>query len=169
MYNIYGLLFTAGDKEKIINKIYEDIPKVSDYFKTIALGRFFYYFGIVSDFERAVDCAKRSIEIGERADMMMIGTLAYGLLARIDLARGEHEEASRLTKRFLPLCYENGSYEFFRMRKAYDPVLEFALLNGIEPKITREMMAFAGFAIKKAYIPLWRVLRFSVSRQGGSR
>jgi len=152
LYNIYGLLFTAGDKEKIINKIYEDIPKVGDYFKTIALGRLFHYFGIVSDFQRAVDCAKRSIEIGERADMMMIGTLAYGLLARIDLARGEHEEASRLTKRFLPLCYENGSYEFFRMRKAYDPVLEFALLNGIEPKITREMMAFAGFTIKKAYI-----------------
>lgn len=152
LYNIYGLLFTAGDKEKIINKISEDIPKVSDYFKTIALGRLFHYFGIISDFQRAVDCAKRSIEIGERADMMMVGTMAYGLLARIALVRGEHENASRLTRRFLPLCYENGSYEFFRMRKAYDPVLEFALLNGIEPKITQEMMAFAGFTIKKAYV-----------------
>ncbi len=152
LYNIYGLLFAAGDKEEIIDKICEDIPKVSDYFKTIALGRLFHYFGIVSDYERAADCAKRSIEIGERADMMMIGTLAYGLLARIALARGDYEEASRLTKRFLPLCHENGSYEFFRMRKAYDPILEFALSSGIEPEITREMMAFAGFAVKKAYV-----------------
>jgi LuxR family maltose regulon positive regulatory protein len=152
LYNIYGLLFAAGDKEKIIGEIYENIPKVGDYFKTIALGRLFHYFGIVSDFERAASCAKRSIEIGERADMMMIGTLAYGMLARIALARGEYEEVSRLTRRFLPLCHENGSYEFFRMRKAYDPVLEFALSNGIEPEITREMMAFAGFTIKKAYI-----------------
>lgn len=152
LYNIYGLLFTAGDKEKIIGEIYENIPKVGDYFKAIALGRLFHYFGIVSDFEHAASCAKRSIEIGERADMMMIGTLAYGLLARIALARGDYEEASRLIRRFLPLCYENGSYEFFRMRKAYDPILEFALSNGIEPEITREMMAFSGFTIKKAYI-----------------
>ncbi len=152
LYNIYGLLFTSGDKEKIIGEIYENIPKVGDYFKTIALGRLFHYFGIVSDFERAADCARRSIEIGERADIMMIGTLAYGLLARIALARGDYEEASRLTRRFLPLCHENGSYEFFRMRKAYDPILEFAMQNGIEPEITREMMAFAGFTIKKAYI-----------------
>lgn len=152
LYNIYGLLFVSGDKEKTIGEIYENIPKVGDYFKTIALGRLFHYFGIVSDFERAAGCAKRSIEIGERADMMMIGTLAYGLVARIALARGDYEEASRMTRRFLLLCHENGSYEFFRMRKAYDPILEFALLNGIEPEITREMMAFAGFAIKKAYI-----------------
>lgn len=152
LYNIYSLLFATGDKEKVIGEIYEDIPKVGDYFKTIALGRLFHYFGIVSDFERAADCAKRSIEIGERADMMMIGTMAYGFLARIALARGNHEQATRLIKRFLLLCYENGSYEFFRMRKAYDPILEFALSNGIEPEITREMMDFAGFTIKKAYI-----------------
>lgn len=152
LYNIYGLLFVAGNKENVISEIYENISKVGDYFKTIALGRLFHYFGIVSDFERAVGCARRSIEIGERADMMMVGTLAYGLLARIALAGGAYEEADRLIRRFLPLCHKNGSYEFFRMRKAYDLILEFALSSGIEPEITREMMDFAGFTIKKAYI-----------------
>ena len=79
-------------------------------------------------------------------------TLAYGVLARIALGRGDYEGASRLIRRYLLLCHETGNYEFFRMRKAYDPILEFAYHNGIEPEITREMMAFAGFTIKKAYI-----------------
>lgn len=152
LYNIYKLFFSAGDKEKIIDEIYEDIPKVSDYFKTVALGRLFHYFGIVSDYKSAADCAKRSVEIGERTDIMMIATLAYGYLARIALVNGKHGEAALLIRRFLPLCQENGIYDFFRMRKAYDPVLEFAFHNGIEPAITQEMMDFAGFKIKKAYI-----------------
>jgi hypothetical protein len=152
LYNIYGLLFAAGNKEKIIAEIYADITKVGDYFKTLALGRLYNYFGIVSDFERAADCAERAIEISERADMMLSGTMAYGILARIALARGDHEQAVRLIRRFLPLCHEKGIYDFFRMRKAYDSILEFAFVSGIEPEITRELMAFAGFTVKKAYI-----------------
>ncbi len=107
---------------------------------------------MVSDYKSASECAKRSVEIGERADIMMISSLAYGLLARIALANGEQDEAARLTRRFLPLCHENGLYEYFRMRKAYDPVLEFALQNGIEPVIMREIMAFSGFQPKRAFI-----------------
>jgi hypothetical protein len=152
LYNTYSLLFSNENKEKIIGEIYEDIPKVGDYFKTIALGRLFNYFGIVSDFEQAASCAKRSIEIGERADMMMIATMAYGVLTRIALAGGADEEAARLTRRFLSLCHETGSYEYFRMRKAYDPILEFAYANSIEPEITRQIMEFSGFSPKKVYV-----------------
>jgi LuxR family maltose regulon positive regulatory protein len=152
LYNIYSLLFTDGDKEKIISEIYEDIPKVGDYFKTIALGRLYNYFGFVSDFERAASCAKQSIEIGERADTMMVATMAYGLLTRIALEGGANQEAARLTKRFLSLCYETGSYEYFKMRKAYDPVLVYAYSNGIEPEITRQLMDFASLVPKKVYI-----------------
>ncbi len=154
LYNIYSLLFATGNKEKIISEIYEDIPKVGDYFKTIALGRLYHYFGIVSDFERAASCAKRSIEIGERADMMMVATMAYGVLTRIALAKGASEEASLLIRRFLSLCHETGSYEYFRMRKAYDPILEFAYNNGIEPEVTGQLMEFACFTPKKVYIEL---------------
>lgn len=152
LYNIYSLLFTAGEKEGSIRAIYEDIHKVGDYFTTVALGRLFHYFSIVSDFERAAGCAKRAIEIGERSSAMMVATLAYGFLARIALERRKYDEAARLIKRFLPLCHENGIYEYFRMKKAYDFILEFAFYNGIEPEITRKIMDFADFKIKKAYI-----------------
>jgi len=145
-------LFATGNKEKIISEIYEDIPKVGDYFKAIALGRLYHYYGVISDFEHAASCAKQSIEIGERADMMMIATMAYGVLTRIALAGGMQEEATHLTRRFLLLCHETGSYEYFRMRKAYDPVLEFAYTNVIEPEITRQIMNFAGFSPKRVYI-----------------
>lgn len=150
--NIYGLMFTSGEKETMINEIYNDIPRVGDHFKTVALGRLYNYFGSISDFSSAAQCAKRSIEIGERANTMMVATMAYGFLARIALANGEHDEAARLTRRFLQLCRENGIYEYFRMRKAYDPILGFALANGIEPDFTQQMAAFAGYKIKKAYI-----------------
>jgi hypothetical protein len=36
--------------------------------------------------------------------------------------------------------------------KAYDPIFEFALDNGIEPEFNRQMMNFAGYRRKKAYI-----------------
>lgn len=150
--NIYGLMFINGNKEKIINEIYEDIPHVGDHFKTIAFGRLFNYFGSISDFSSAKECAKRSIEIGEQANTMMVATMAYGFLARIALDSRNYKEAGSLIKRFLQLCHENGIYEYFRMRKAYDPILEFALDRGIEPGITKQMMDFAGYKVKKAYI-----------------
>lgn len=149
---IYGLMFTDGPKEGVIEEIYANLNQVSSYFKTIALARLFGYFGTVSDFASAVKCAKLSIEIGEQANMMMIPTMAYGILARIVIAMKDHEQSVSLTRRFLQLCYENGVYEYFRMRKAYDPILQFAFDNEIEPAITKQMMEFAGYKIKKVYI-----------------
>ena len=150
--HIYSLMFTIGPKESIINEIYANLDQISDYFKTIALARLFGYFGTVSDFQSAVKCAKLSIEIGARANMMLIPTMAYGMLTRVAIAMKDHEQSVSLTKRFLQLCHENGIYEYFRMRKAYDPILEFAFDNRIEPDITKQMMEFAGYKIKKVYI-----------------
>jgi hypothetical protein len=150
--NIYGLMFANIEKEKMIEEIYKTIPRVSDHFKTVALGRLYNYLGSISDFPRAAECAKRSIEIGERANIMMIATMAYGFLARIALSKQEDAEASLLIRRFLQLCNENGIYEYFRMRKAYDPILEFAWLHDIETEFTKQMMDFAGYTVKKAYI-----------------
>ncbi|HYE83775.1 MAG TPA: hypothetical protein VEG39_16620 [Clostridia bacterium] len=150
--HIYSLMFTDGPKEGIISEIFANLDGVSDYFKTIALARLFSYFGTVSDFPNAVKCAKLSIEIGEKANMMLIPTMAYGMLARAVIAMKDHEQSVSLTRRFLQLCNENGIYEYFRMRKAYDPILEFAFDNGIEPAVTRQMMEFAGFKPKKIYV-----------------
>ena len=150
--NTYGLMFTPGAKEKLIDAIYEDIPRVSDHFKTITLGRLYNYFGSISDFESAADCARRSIEIGERSNTMMVATMAYGFLARITLAEKDYEKTADLVSRFLQLCDSNGIYEYFRMRKAYDPILQFALDNGIEPDFTKQMMLFSGYEAKKAYV-----------------
>ena len=150
--NISGLMFTSGEKQAIIQEIYEDIPRVGDHFKTIAWGRLFNYFGSISDFTSAARCAECSIEVGERANTMMVATMAYGFLSRIALANKDDGQAASLIKRFLQLCDENGIYEYFRMRKAYDPILEFALTHGIEPDITKQMMTFAGYKIKKAYV-----------------
>lgn len=152
LYNIYSLFFIDEDKERVIGEIYESIPKVGDYFKTVALGRLFNYFAMVLDYERAVSCAKRSIEIGERSDIMMIATLAYGTLARIFLSAGKSEEIEGLIRRFLPLCKANGIYEYARMKKVYGPVFELAVQNGIEPEIALEIMDLVKIKIKKVYI-----------------
>lgn len=133
--NIYELMFKNGAKENNIREIFADIPRLGDHFKTIALGRLFNYFGSISDFTRARECARRSIEIGERANTMMVATMAYGFLARLTLSDGKDHEAVPLVRRFLQLCHENGIYEYFRMRTAYDPVLEFALDNGSNRKL----------------------------------
>lgn len=150
--HIYSLMSANEPKESTINEIYANLHRVGDYFKTIALARLFSYFGTVGDFPSAVRCAELSIEIGERANMMLIPTTAYGMLTRSALARKDYGQAVRLAGRFLQLSYENGIYEYFRMRKAYDPVLEFAFDHGIEPFITKQLMEFAGYKIKKVYI-----------------
>jgi LuxR family maltose regulon positive regulatory protein len=95
---------------------------------------------------------KLCIEAGERAGMLLHSSLAYGILAIASIATKDYENAVSLTGRYLKLCYDNGIYEYFRLRKAYDPVLEFAYDNGIEPEITRQLMEFAGYRPKKAYI-----------------
>jgi len=150
--NTYSLMFANGPKEHIISEIFDNVHKVGDYFKTIVLGRLFSYFGTIGDFPNAVKCARMSIEIGERANVMLIPSMAYGFLSRVSLANKDLNESTRLVKRFLLLCQENGIYEYFRMRKAYDPILEFALANGIEPEITKQLMVFAGYKRKKIYI-----------------
>jgi tetratricopeptide (TPR) repeat protein len=151
-YHIYSLMFSGDPKDRFIDEIYANLDLVADYFKTIALARLFSYFGTVSDFPSAVKCAKLSIEIGEKANMMLIPTMAYGILARTAIAMKDHEQSVTLTRRFLQLCYENGIYEYFRMRKAYDAVLAFAFDNGVELDITKQMMEFAGYTPKKVYI-----------------
>lgn len=150
--NIYSLMFTHEPNEAIISEIYADLDQIGDYFKTIALARLLGYFGSVSDFASAAKCAKLCIEIGERANLMLMATCAYGMLVRAAIAMKDHKNAIGLTKRFLQLCDENGIYEYFKMRKAYDPILEFAFDNGIEPAITKRMMEFAGYKTKKVYI-----------------
>lgn len=152
--NIYSLMVAEGDNERLIGEIFKDIPRVSDHFKTIAYGRLFNYFGSVSDFERAAECAKRSIEIGERSNAMMVATMAYGFLARISLANGDKNKAAGLIRRFLQLCDRNGIYEYFRMRTAYDPILQFAYDNGIETDFVKQMMEFSGCRAKKVYIKM---------------
>lgn len=150
--NIYGLMFNSGSKEKMIEEIYEEIPNVGDHFKTVALGRLYNYFGSIGDFKSAESCAQLSIEIGERANTMMVASMAYGFLARIALSNGEKDKAVLLIRRFLQVCDENGIYEYFRMRKAYDPILAFASENGIEPATTKQIMNFVGYECKKIFI-----------------
>lgn len=149
---ICSLMLESGNKEHIINEIITNLDEVNDYLKTIALGRLFVYFTSVSDFPSAVKYAKRSIEIGEKADIMIIPIIAYGILARVAIASKDPASAVQMTAKFLKLCSENGIYEFFRIKKLYFPILEFALDQGIEPAFIEQMMAFAGYKTKKAYI-----------------
>jgi ATP-dependent transcriptional regulator len=149
---IYSLMFTSEAKENLLHDIFDHLDQIYDYFKTIALARLYSYFGAISDFQNAVKYAKLSIELGERANMMLMATMAYGILVRVSILKKDQEQAIILTGRFLRLCSDNGVYEYFRMRKAYDPILEFALIHGIEPEITRRMMEFAGYSPKKVYI-----------------
>jgi hypothetical protein len=110
------------------------------------------YYGAVSDFAGAAKCAKMVIDVGERTGMNLYVALAYGILVRVTLETGEQDETGLLTERFLSLCHENGIYEYFRIRKIYDPILEFADKRGIMPEIVKEMREFSGYRAKKAYI-----------------
>lgn len=148
----YTLIFTNNPKEDIINNIFANLDEAGDYLKTIIYARLFGYFSAISDVRNAVKCARLCIEVGERSKMMLQATLAYGIIAKASIAMGDQEKAKNLTKHYLELCSDNGIYEYFRMRKAYEPILEFAYKNGIEPEFTKLMMEFAGLSIKKVYI-----------------
>ncbi|KJS02352.1 MAG: hypothetical protein VR68_03145 [Peptococcaceae bacterium BRH_c4a] len=149
---ICSLIFLNDAKEPIITEILANFDKINDYLKTIVLGRLFSYYAAVSDFPSAVKYAKLSIKIGEESNIMIIPTIAYGVLARAFITMQDHDQAVWLTQRYLQLCSENGIYDFFRMRKAYAPILEFALDNGIEPDFAEQMMALTGYKTKKVYI-----------------
>jgi LuxR family maltose regulon positive regulatory protein len=148
----YSLVFTKGPKEDIINNIFANIDNAEDYLKTIIFARLFGYFSAAGDIQNAVKCAKLCIEVGERTQMMLQATLAYGILAKAAISTSDQQKAAYLTRKYLQLCSANGIYEYFRMRKAYDPILEFAYCNDIEPEITKQFMNFAGYKTKKAYI-----------------
>lgn len=148
----YSLIFTAEPKAEIEKEIFENVDSVGDFFKTISLIRLAGYYGAVSDLGGAAKCAKMVIDVGERTGMNLYVALAYGILARVVMAEGDQNEAEFLTGRFLSLCHENGIYEYFRIRKVYDPILEFADKRGIMPEIVKEMREFSGYKAKKAYI-----------------
>ena len=148
----YSLIFTNDPKEDIVREIFENLDGAGAYLKSLVLARLMGYFTATSDYPNAVKCANLCIETGERSGMLLHASLAYGVLVRAAIETKDHEKAIILTERYLKLCSDHGLYEYFRLRKAYDPVLEFAYNNGIEPEITKQMMEFAGYRPKKAYI-----------------
>jgi len=148
----YSLIFTDAPKEDYVQKIFENLNNAGAYLKSVVLSRLMGYFFAVADYPRALKSAQMCIEVGEKTGMLLHSTMAYGILARAAIAAKNHEEAVRLTGYYLRLCNDNGIFEYFRLRQAYDPVLEFAFENGIEPKITRKMMEFAGYKTKKIYV-----------------
>jgi hypothetical protein len=148
----YSLIFKNTSNEDTVREIFENLDKAGTYLKNLVLARLMGYFSAISDYTNAVKCAALCIEAGERADIMLHPSLAYGILAKAAIAAKDYEKATRLTRRYLKLCSDNGLYEYFRMRKAYDSILEFAYNNGIEPEITGQLMEFAGYRPKKVYI-----------------
>ena len=148
----YSLIFTDAPQEDIVQEIFENLDRAGAYLKSLVLARLMGYFSAISDYSNAVKCAKLCIEIGERHGILLHASLAYGILAIAAIATKDYENAVSLTGRYLKLCSDQGIYEYFRLRKAYDAVLEFAYDNGIEPEFTKQMMDFAGYRSKKAYI-----------------
>ncbi|PNT92017.1 hypothetical protein [Clostridium thermosuccinogenes] len=148
----YSLIFNNAPNEENVREIFENLSNAGGYLKCLVLARLMGYFSTISDYPNAIKCASLCIQAGERAGMMLHPSMAYGVLARAAIASKDHERAKQLTERYLKLCSDNGLYEYFKMRKAYDPVLEFAYNNGIEPEFTRSMMEFAGYIPNKVYI-----------------
>ncbi|MET0018174.1 hypothetical protein [Oscillibacter sp.] len=148
----YSLIFTSEPKEEIEKEIFENLDSVGDFFKTISLMRLSGYYGAIPDPAKAAKCAKMAVDVGERTGMYLYVALAYGILARIAMTEEKQDETGFLIGRFLSLCHENGIYEYFRIRKVYDPILEFADKRGIMPEIVKEMREFSGYKAKKAYI-----------------
>lgn len=148
----YSLMFTNNPKEEIIRKIFGNLDKAGAYLKCIVYARLMGYYSAVSDYPNAVKCARLCIETGEKSGLFFYTTLAYGVIARAAIAANNKEEATVLTSRYLKLCAENGIYEYFKIRETYDPVLEFAYRNRIEPEFTAQMMEFVGYRLKKLYV-----------------
>lgn len=125
----YSLVFSDTPKEDSVREIFENLDNAGAYLKNLVLARLMGYFSAKSDYANAVKCATLCIEAGERAHIMLHPSLAYGLLARAAIETKDYKMATRLTGLYFKLCSDNGLYEYFRMRKAYDPVLEFAYDN----------------------------------------
>ena len=147
-----SLIFSSEPDEAAVNEIFAGLDQAGYYLKTIILGRLFGYFSTISDFPNAVRCASLCIKIGERSNIMLLPTLAYGILSITAINMKDQLRAVEMTGHFLKLCSENGIYEYFRQHMPYDIILEFALGNGIEPGFARQMMEFAGRRTKKLFI-----------------
>lgn len=148
----YSLIFSDAPKEDQVREIFGELDNAGAYLQNVVLARLMGYFFAVNDFPNSLKCTKMCIEAGEKAGMYLQSTLAYGVLAIAALAAGDLENSARLTEHYFRLCYDNGIYEYFRLRSAYDPLLEFAYDNGLVPEITRDLMDFAGYRQKKVYI-----------------
>ncbi len=145
-------MFTSQPKAAIIEEILSNLENIGDYLKTIVLGRLFSYYMSVSDFTNATKYAMMAIDVGEKSDVMMLPTIAYGLLTIAAISSKDHGKTCALATRYLKLCSENGIHDYFRIREPYGTILQFALDNGIESDFTRNMMRFAGYKTKKIYV-----------------
>lgn len=146
----YSLIFTNEPKAKIISEI--KLNEVGPYLKCIILARLMGYFATVGDYTNADKCALYCIKTGEASNMLLHSTLAYGILARAELAAGNTKDLKEHIRKYLRLCFELGIYEYFEMHQDYDPLLAFAAKNHIEPELVNFFQSFAGYKIKKAYI-----------------
>lgn len=148
----YSLIFSDAPQEDRMQEIFANLDTAGAYLKNVVLARLMGYFFAISDYANSLKCASLCVEAGEEAGMLLHSSMAYGVLALAAIASKDHENAVVLTGRYLRLCSANGLYEYFRMRTAYDQILEFAYENGIEPEITRQMMEFAGYNPEQVYI-----------------
>ena len=148
----YSLIFADGPKDDIMRKIMDDLDEVSDFFKCIILSRLMGYMSANHDYQGAAEYARLDIKVGERSGLLLFSTLARGVVLLTALSAGDTEYARQNAGRYIRLCVENGILAYFRAGKDYDPILQFANDNSIEPEATRQLMEFAGFKEKKAYV-----------------
>lgn len=148
----YSLIFADGPKEEIIKKIMAHLNEVSDFFKCIVLSRLMGYMAAVHDYPGAAEYARLDIAVVERAGLLLFSTLARGVVLLTALSSGDTEYARQNAGRFLRLCVDNGILAYFHAWKDYDPILQFAHDNGIEPEATGRLMEFVGLRTKKAYV-----------------
>lgn len=148
---INSLLFSSQPKEPVIADILANFDHIGDFFKTIVLGRIFQYYINVGNMPQAIMYAKQSIEIGEKSGIMMIGVIAYGLLAILALVKQDKDQALLLITKYMELCRDYGIYDYFR-KPRYDPILKFADKNNITPEFTKKMIEFSGRILKKVYV-----------------
>ncbi|MTI85085.1 MAG: hypothetical protein FH756_14615 [Firmicutes bacterium] len=72
--------------EDTIHEILSNLAQVGDYLKTLVLGRLFGYYISVSDFSNKY--ARLCIDdVGEKSDVMLTPTIAYGILAKAAIAQ----------------------------------------------------------------------------------
>jgi hypothetical protein len=148
----YSLIFANGPKDDIIRQIMDHLDEVSDFFKCIILSRLMGYMSAVHDYAGAAEYARRDIEVGERAGLLLFSTVAHGVVLLTALSSGNIEYARQNTGRYLKLCVENGILDYFHAGKDYYPILQFAYDNNIEPEATKQLIELTGFKTKKVYV-----------------